>query len=284
MDHEVRRATDGPAVGDESFDAYYFEHCCGKPYRRDEHWVNFFGGIADRIVARIQPQRVLDAGCALGLLVEALRDRGVDGEGIDLSSYAITNVPEAVKPFCRHGSIVEEFPDRYDLIVTIEVLEHMPPRDGEAAIANICRHTDDVLFSSTPSDVREPSHVNLQPPEYWAEQFAGHGFFRDVDFDASFVTPWAIRFRRSTEPLPRIVRNYERRYWALTTERDGTRSFSIDLQRELLESEHAGAAALAGLEHELAHARATIRNMEQSVFWRVRNIWARISRLAGRPT
>ena len=70
-----------------------------------------------------------------------------------------------------------------------------------------------MLFSSSPFDHQETSHVNVQPAEYWAELFARHGFYRDVDYDASFVTPWAVRFRRSSEPLARIVRNFERRFW-----------------------------------------------------------------------
>lgn len=236
MDESLSRATGAPAVGDESFDAYYFANCCGLPYRRDDHWLGFFGRIAERIAADIGPRRVLDAGCALGLLVETLRAQGIDAEGIDLSSYAIAHVHEPIRPFCRLGSIATELSRQYDLIVSIEVLEHMPARDGEAAIANFCRHTDDVVFSSTPSDHREPSHVNVQPAEYWAEQFARHGFYRDVDFDASFITSWAVRFRRSREPLPRIVRDYERQYAALAAARNDARAFSIDVQRDLAQA------------------------------------------------
>lgn len=233
MDESISRATGAPAVGDDAFDAYYFANCCGLPYRRDDHWLGFFGRIAERIAADIRPRRVLDAGCALGILVETLRAQGIDAHGIDISSYAIANVHEPIRPFCRQGSIASEFTGRYDLIVSIEVLEHMAPRDGEEAIANFCRHTDDVLFSSSPSDHREPSHVNVQPAEYWAEQFARHGFYRDVDFDASFLTAWAVRFRRGREPLPRIVRDYERRFAALETARNEARAFSIDVQRDL---------------------------------------------------
>jgi SAM-dependent methyltransferase len=221
---------------DQTFDAYYFAHCCGAPYKRDEHWLTFFGRIADHIVSAVQPRRVLDAGCALGILVEALRERGVDAEGIDISSYAIAQAYEPIRPFVREGSIAEEFSGRYDLIVSIEVLEHMPPADAEAAIANFCRHTDDVLFSSTPHDHRELSHVNVQPAEHWAELFARHGFYRDVDFDASFLTPWAVRFRRSAEPLPRLVRNYERRYAWLAEARNDARTYSTELQRDLTQA------------------------------------------------
>ncbi len=313
MSDEPGRAGLGPSVGDATFDSYYFAHSCGVPYRRDEHWTRFFGEIADHIVNRIQPRRVLDAGCALGLLVEALRDRGVDADGIDLSSYAIANVSESTKPFCRRGSIADEFAERYDLIVSIEVVEHMPVREGEKAIANMCRHADDVLLSSSPLDHREPSHVNVQPPEYWAELFAREGFYRDVDFDASFITPWAVRFRRSTEPVPRIIRGYERRFWTLLEESRGARGFSMDVQRQLAQTSEELSAAegrlvqaqgrtvhaesslvqaegklvqaegeLAHVRDQLAHARETIQNMERSAFWRARRLWTWINRLGKR--
>jgi SAM-dependent methyltransferase len=285
LDDHPRQAVVGPAVGDASFDAYYFTHGCGIPYKRDEHWTRFFGGIADQLVGTIQPQRVLDAGCALGLLVEALRDRGVDAEGIDLSSYAIANVHPPIKPFCRHGSIADEFAARYDLIVSIEVLEHMPARAGEAAIGNFCRHTDDVLFSSSPFDHRETSHVNVQPPDYWAELFARHGFYRDVDYDASFVTPWAVRFRRSGEPLARIVRNFERRFWVLGYERNEMRAFSMQVERQRADAVARAAAAeekVQGVEDELVRARATIEGMQRSLFWKMRRVWVAINRRFGR--
>ena len=227
------RAAQTPQVGDASFDQYYYDHCCGDPYCRSEPLLRFFAGIADRLVADIAPATVLDAGCAIGLLVESLRTRGVDASGIDLSSYAIGQVHESVRAYCRHGSIADELPQRYDLIVSIEVLEHMPPREAEAAIANVCRHTDDVVFSSSPFDYKEPTHVNVHPPEYWASEFARHGFYRDVDFDGSFITPWAIRFRRSTEPIHQIVRGYERRFWELTLERNDTRTYSMQVQDKL---------------------------------------------------
>ena len=49
-------------------------------------------------------------------------------------------------------------------------------------MANLCPHTADVLFSSTPFDYDEATHLNVQPPDYWAALFARHGFYRDVDF------------------------------------------------------------------------------------------------------
>lgn len=277
--------SDKPAVDGNAFDCFYFAHCCGKPYVRDDEWLAFFGGIADRIVADVRPRRVLDAGCAFGFLVEALRNRGVEAFGIDLSPYAIEQAHESVKPYCRVGSITGALDGPYDLIVSIEVIEHMEARDAETAIKNLCSQTDDLLLSSSPLDYREPTHVNVQPPEVWAEQLARHGFFRDVDYDASFITPWAGRFRKAAEPIHRLVRQYERRYWLLQHEASEARAYSVEVQAKLDDAERARDALnlqLASSSSALGEARQTIARMESSKFWKLRGAWVRLRSALGR--
>lgn len=215
------------------YDQFYYATGCGKPYERNEEWLTFFGGIASRIHAEIAPRSVLDAGCAMGFLVEKLHELGIEAFGIDISPYAISMVHDTVKPFCSLGSITEPFPQKYDLIVCIEVLEHLPPQEAEKAVANLCCFTEDILFSSSPYDFREVTHFNVRPVDYWAELFARHGFYRDVDFDASFLTPWAVRFRRLSEPFHRIVRQYERAMQRLVEENVALRGVNLE-QKELL--------------------------------------------------
>lgn len=214
------------------FDAYYYAHCCGRPYGRQPEWFAFFGQVADRIASDIRPRKVLDAGCAIGLLVEELRSRDIEAFGVDISEYAISQVHESIRPFCWTGSLTDPLPERYDLVVTIEVLEHMPKADAEKALYNICQCTDDVLFSSSPFDYKEVTHFNVQPPEVWAELFARQGFFRDVDFDASFMTPWAVRYRRRSDPNHLLIKDYERKLWLLWKENTDLRSLNLDMRNE----------------------------------------------------
>ena len=230
-------------MGDRDFaglyDAYYFAHGCGEPYQRSEVWLSLFKGFAERIYVDINPGTVLDAGCAMGLLVETLRDSGVEAWGVDISKYAIDHVAPEIRDFCWLGSVTDPFPQKYDLIVSIEVVEHLPRQDSEKAVSNFCQHSNDILFSSTPFDYKEVSHFNVQPPEYWAEQFARQGFYRDVDFDASFITPWAVRYRKKSEPLHRVVRDYERKYWLLWKENADLRELSKEMRDQLAENEYA---------------------------------------------
>ncbi|MEZ5288447.1 MAG: class I SAM-dependent methyltransferase [Vicinamibacterales bacterium] len=282
-----------------SFDEYYFRHCCGRPYGFDEHWTAFFGRIADVIVRDIRPRRVLDAGCAMGILVQALRERGVEAWGVDLSPYAISRCPEAVRPYCRVGSIADAFDARFDLICCIEVVEHMPASEGERAIANLCAHAGDVLFSSSPDDFTEPTHINVQPAEYWARLFAQHGFYRDTAFSAECVAPWAVRLRHSHAPFPAIVGDYERGLAGLHRANVELRASLLDAQRRLAAAERRleetettlgrqiddlrahvaalepAAARADEASREYERAMGTIRNMERSVFWKARRWFGR---------
>jgi hypothetical protein len=219
------------------FDEYYYSHDCGRPYQRDEGWLTFFDQIAKRITEQYNPKTVLDAGCAWGFLVEAFRNRGVEAFGIDISEYAIQNVHPDIKPYCRIGSITDFLQQEYDLITCIEVLEHIPMREAERAIENICTHANEVIFSSTPFDYKEVTHVNVHDPEYWAEQFACHGFYRDMDGDLSSITAWAVRFIKMKRTTPKVVQEYEREFWKLKKENYDLRKLSFELQDRLKQQE-----------------------------------------------
>lgn len=194
-------------------EAYYHSGCGPVPYEEPEHWVKFFGGIADRIVSDLHPETVLDAGCAMGYLVAALRDRGVKAYGIDISQYAVSMAREDIRPYCFVGSLTEklpaELPEKYDLVVTIEVLEHLYAEDGERAIQHLCQLSDTILFSSTPDDFSERTHVNVQQREYWAKLFFKNGFMDDINYRPKYLTAYASLFRRGAD-LTRQIEDYER--------------------------------------------------------------------------
>ncbi len=181
-------------------------------YQNFEPLKTFLGGVADRIVADFHPETVLDAGCAMGHLVAALRDRGVKAYGIDISDYAISQVREDIRPYCRTASLIEtppvDFPQKFDLITNIEVIEHLYEEDALKAIANLCRYTDRILFSSSADDILEATHVNVQQPEYWMKRFAAQGFFRQADYNAGYIASAACLYR--TTDIARVVEDYER--------------------------------------------------------------------------
>ena len=187
---------------DEQYGREYYENHCGSiRYDRSEpHWLKFFGDIADNLIRLLQPRRVLDIGCAKGFLVESLRDRGVEAWGIDVSQHAIAVVRPDLAPYCRIGKLSDPITETYDLITCIEVAEHVPQEEMEIGIGNMTAHADTILFSSTPDDFTEPTHVNVRPMLHWLRMFAQCSFAPDLALDAGFVAPQAFFVRRSPQP------------------------------------------------------------------------------------
>jgi glycosyltransferase involved in cell wall biosynthesis len=261
------------------YDEDYYDASCGPPYRREvPHWNRFFASVASTIVETLRPATSLDVGCAIGMLVEALRERGVEARGIDISRWAIDQVPLELQPFCRVGSITEEIAGHYDLITCVEVLEHLPPSLAEQCIGNLCRHAEAVLFSSTPDDFDEPTHLNVEPSGYWARLFLRNGFVRDVDYDASYLSPQAILFRRGSIDVEALVDGYERALWQgrfnsaaagqkavrlaealeiAERRRAAEAVASIEMVREHERSQRSLAALVAARDNELAEIRNT---------------------------
>lgn len=210
----------------------YYEGHLGSNYSRNNGWEEVFGKIADRIVRELQPNTVLDAGCAFGYLVEALRDRGVDAYGIDISEYAISQVREDVRPYCKVASITKPLEKKYDLIICIEVFEHLEKEEIISACKNLSNHTKDILFSSTPFDYHEESHINVKPIEYWVEQFSYEGYYHEIEYDTSYIAIQAIRLRKGEKDKAQLIRNYEHNLFCLRQELIALRdNFNLSQER-----------------------------------------------------
>ncbi len=176
---------------------YYRQGCGPIPYERNAHWLNFFGGIADEIIRSLRPKRAFDAGCAWGFLVESFHDRGVESCGVDISKYAIENTRPDIRRYCSLGSLADPIPGgRYDLVTCIEVLEHMPEAESRMAIRQMTLAADSILFSSSPDDFNEPTHVNVHPTIFWLRLFSEFEFYPDINFNASFVAPHAFLVKK----------------------------------------------------------------------------------------
>ena len=191
------------------YDESYYRTHLGENYERNNGWEEIFNKQASDIIKQLNPKTVLDVGCAIGYLVESFRDRGVSAEGIDISDYALSMVRDDIKPYCMKQSVTDNITKKYDLITCIEVLEHLPAGDIAFAIENICNSTNMVIFSSTPFDYNEETHISVHNPEFWAEQFAYNGFFHDVKFDCSFISVQAMLFRRVEKNKIDLIRDYE---------------------------------------------------------------------------
>jgi SAM-dependent methyltransferase len=227
-------------------------------------WRAFFTMVANKVVSLTAPTRVLDVGCARGLLVQALVEAGVDAHGTDISQTAVASAHPDVQNRLSVATAAEPLEGSWDLVTCIEVVEHMSPVEAESAIANMCAVSDRVFFSSGPSDYGEPTHVNVRPPADWAATFAEHGFFRRTDVDLSFLTPWAVLFERVDLDTRAVVHRYEAYAYPLRIEVLEKRAALLEAHRatSVLHSStlNGAPAALASEIADLKHRLLTSRD------------------------
>jgi SAM-dependent methyltransferase len=160
------------ALPDDTYDGGYFgedrnpvDRMGLSGYERYDRFMSN-ADVAAYLVWRFLPgQLTLDAGCAFGFVVEALRELGLDAEGVDVSYFAIDHASRGARGHVRQGSLLDRLPfddARFDVVTALETLEHLPPDAIPAAIGELRRVTKGYLLATIPS-----FGPNLNGPGGW---------------------------------------------------------------------------------------------------------------------
>ena len=126
----------------------------------------------------IRPKSVLDVGCVLGTWLRIVQEmdvpdiQGIEGEWLDPAQIQI-DPNRVVILDLEHGFDVKR---RFDLLLCLEVAEHLSASAADPLVASLTAHTDFVLFSAAIPFQGGHGHINEQFLPYWAERFAHHGF------------------------------------------------------------------------------------------------------------
>jgi SAM-dependent methyltransferase len=131
------------------------------------------------LIELFNPQTVLDVGCGTGTwlkifseLREQIYLQGLDGDYIDRSKLTITKdwlkTMDLSKPFNLNK--------RFDLVMSLEVAEHLPPSSDKDFISSLVNHGDTILFSAAVPMQGGDNHLHEKWPSYWSSLFAQHGY------------------------------------------------------------------------------------------------------------
>jgi hypothetical protein len=140
------------------------------------------GAVVPLVLRLVQPHSVVDVGCGQGAWLAVFREHGVedilgvDGDYVDRRQLEIP--AERFRPHDLIWPLRLEWV--FDLVVSLEVAEHLPAACADAFIDSLTRLGPVVLFSAAVPFQGGTDHVNEQWPAYWAGRFDRHGY-RPVD-------------------------------------------------------------------------------------------------------
>jgi SAM-dependent methyltransferase len=134
--------------------------------------------VAPIVLQMIPAKTVVDVGCGVGTWLAAFREFGVretvglDGDYVDRRMLQIPQDQFVSKDL----SSAFEFPRTFDLALSLEVAEHLPPQSAGVFVRSLTRLAPVVLFSAAIPFQGGNCHLNEQWPDYWAALFQQYDY------------------------------------------------------------------------------------------------------------
>ncbi len=178
--------------------------------------------IANLLDRWIETKTVLDLGCGIGMWLCAFaaggrRDvLGIENERLDPCHLAVD--PNLI----LHADLNHhlDLQRRFDLVLCLEVAEHLTAEAAEVVVGNCTRHADVVLFSAAIPGQQGRVHLNEQLPEYWVGLFSAQGYavfdiIRPLIWDDRNIPVWyrqnTLLFVRESLPIVGMLREEAQR-------------------------------------------------------------------------
>jgi SAM-dependent methyltransferase len=137
--------------------------------------------IAKYLAAKHPSARVLDVGCGPGIYVTEMRKAGLDAYGVDNDGRLVESKFLARDDITKVG-VSELWPQEFDVVLSLEVGEHLPATDAERYIDFISGTGCSTLyFSAARPGQGGDGHINLQMKNYWSRLLHHEGFWIDPD-------------------------------------------------------------------------------------------------------
>ena len=124
---------------------------------------------------------MLDVGCGTGTWLRAALDLGarevlgVDGADLPAETLCVPKEHVRQADLSRPLNLAR----RFDLVLCLEVAEHLEPASAATIIDTLTAHGDRILFSAAAPGQPGMRHVNCQWPDYWQRLFNARGFACD---------------------------------------------------------------------------------------------------------
>jgi hypothetical protein len=130
------------------------------------------------VIDLLHPASVLDIGCGRGTWLEVFRSHGVATiRGVDGPHVSATDLEMPPESFVTHDLTTPiDLGERFELVVSLEVGEHLDRSIAPEFVASLVAHAPAVLFSAAVPFQGGAGHVNEQWPSYWCNLFEARGY------------------------------------------------------------------------------------------------------------
>lgn len=155
------------------YDYKYFR--ASKPFQNNLNRLN-------QLVSAIevyQPKTVLDVGCGLGVLVRALRRKGIEAIGTDFAPILKEKAWKRKQTYLQIAEASDlPFPDKsFDVVFSSDFFEHIPDEEIDQIVSEMKRVGKKVIarvcYEMHLTEKQAKYHVTNKPKEWWVKRLEG---------------------------------------------------------------------------------------------------------------
>lgn len=160
----------------EEYSEDYYAKRRNDPWRADAH------NVATALDEVFGPDSIIDFGCAIGAYLEPFHEAGIDIRGVEYVEHAFEHAVVPEEDLKRHDLTQPYDHERkYDIALSIEVAEHLPPDAAETFVDTLTNASDTVVLTAAPPGQGGVHHFNERPREYWIGLFNERGYSYDPE-------------------------------------------------------------------------------------------------------
>lgn len=155
----------------------------------------------------------LDLGAGDGYYSSVLAEMGADPAiAVEVSEDALGVMPEPVQGIVHDLREPLDLGQQFDLVVCLEVAEHLPLSSVDVFCDSIARHCAGALiFTAAPPGQGGHGHCNLQPFEFWRDRLDSRGISFCPQETEHARRAWANILGKHLPWLPKNIAFFRRR-------------------------------------------------------------------------
>ena len=152
-------------------------------FRSREKYRPNYAELCQALCDTLDFRTVLDLGCGNGFVLSEMLARGKGVRGVELSPAVRALLPADLQPLVTIGSATSSGKlGEFDLVVCVEVAEHVPPEESDGLLDTISANARDWVYFTAASPFQPGhGHINCRQQFFWMDGFRRRGF--DLEWD-----------------------------------------------------------------------------------------------------